>query len=59
MNSNPLIVCLVAIAGVARRTARRAAWYGAAAAGAGAAYGYPYYGPPPYYGRPPYYGSPY
>jgi hypothetical protein len=46
-------------AGVARRTARRAAWYGAAAAaGAAAAYGAaaaPYYHPyayPPYY-RPP------
>jgi hypothetical protein len=43
-------------AGGARRTARRAYWYGAATAGAAAAYGYPYYGPPPsYYGPPPYY----
>ncbi len=37
----------LSFAGVARRTARRAAWYGAATAGAAAAYGYPYYGPPP------------
>jgi hypothetical protein len=37
-------------AGVARRTARRAAWYGAAAA----PYYHPYYPPPPaYYYRPP------
>jgi hypothetical protein len=49
----------LSFAGVARRTARRAYWYGAATAGAAAAYGYPYYGPPPYYGRPPYYGPPY
>jgi hypothetical protein len=44
-------------AGMARRTARRAAWYGAAGAAAAAAYhpypyGYPYPDPPPYY--PPY-----
>jgi hypothetical protein len=46
----------LSVAGVARRTARRAYWYGAATAGAAAAYGYPYYGPPPsYYGPPPYY----
>jgi hypothetical protein len=49
----------LSFAGVARRTARRAYWYGAATAGAAAAYGYPYYGPPPYYGRPSYYGPPY
>jgi len=56
----------LSFAGVARRTARRAYWYGAASAGAAAAYGYPYYGaPPPYYGAPPpyyappYYGPPY
>jgi hypothetical protein len=50
----------LSVAGVARRTARRAYWYGAATAGAAAAYGYPYYGaPPPYYGGPPYYGPPY
>jgi hypothetical protein len=45
----------LSFAGVARRSARRAYWYGAATAGA--AYGYPppYYGPPPpYYGPPPY-----
>jgi hypothetical protein len=41
-------------AGVARRTARRAAWYGAAAAAA-APYYYPPYGYPP----PPYYHYPY
>jgi hypothetical protein len=40
-------------AGVARRTARRAAWYGAAAASAAAPYYYPPYGyPPPYYPYP-------
>jgi hypothetical protein len=47
----------LSVAGVARRSARRAYWYGAATAGAAAAYGYPppYYGPPPYYyGPPPY-----
>jgi hypothetical protein len=47
----------LSVAGVARRTAGRAYWYGAATAGAAAAYGYPYpyYGrPPPYYGPPPY-----
>ena len=49
----------LSVAGVARRTARRAYWYGAATAGAAAAYGYPYGPPPPYYGRPPYYGPPY
>jgi hypothetical protein len=49
----------LSFAGVARRTARRAYWYGAATAGAAAAYGYPYYGPPPYYRPPPYYGPPY
>ena len=46
----------LSVAGVARRTVRRAYWYGAASAGA-APYGYPppYYGPPPpYYGPPPY-----
>jgi hypothetical protein len=32
----------LSFAGVARRTARRAYWYGAATAGAAAAYGYPY-----------------
>jgi len=42
----------LSFAGVARRTARRAYWYGAATAGAAAAYGYPYYRPPPYYGPP-------
>ena len=41
----------LSVAGVARRSARRAYWYGAATAGAAAAYGYPY-GPPPYYGPP-------
>jgi hypothetical protein len=48
----------LSVAGVARRTARRAYWYGAATAGAAAAYGYPYGPPPPYY-APPYYSSPY
>ena len=43
----------LSFAGVARRTARRAYWYGAATAGAAAAYGYPYYRHPPYYGPPP------
>jgi hypothetical protein len=38
----------LSFAGVARRTAARAAWYGAAAA----PYYHPYYPPPPYY-RPP------
>ena len=42
----------LSFAGVARRTARRAYWYGVATAGAAAAYGYPYYRPPPYYGPP-------
>jgi hypothetical protein len=43
----------LSLAGVARRTARRAAWYGAAAA--------PYYRPPPAYYPypPPYYPPPY
>ena len=43
----------LSFAGVARRTARRAAWYGAAAA--------PYYRPPPAYYPypPPYYPPPY
>lgn len=49
----------LSVAGVARRTARRAYWYGAATAGAAAAYGYPYGPPPPYYGPRPYYGPPY
>lgn len=40
-------------AGVARRTARRAAWYGAAAAAAAAPYYPPYPYPPPYYPYPP------
>jgi hypothetical protein len=49
----------LSFAGVARRTAYRAAWYGgaAAAAGAAAAYYHPYYHPyaypPPAYYRPP------
>jgi hypothetical protein len=43
----------LSFAGVARRTAARAAWYGAAASAAAAApYYHPYYPPPPYY-RPP------
>jgi len=46
----------LSFAGVARRTAARAAWYGAAtsaaAAAAAAPYYHPYYPPPPYY-RPP------
>ena len=43
----------LSFAGVARRTAARAAWYsGAAAAAATAPYYHPYYPPPPYY-RPP------
>jgi hypothetical protein len=52
----------LSFAGVARRSARRAAWYGAAAYGAGAAYGaygaypYPYYRPAcGYYPAPPCY----
>jgi hypothetical protein len=40
-------------AGVARRTARRAYWYGAAAAPYARPYAYPPYGYPPY-GYPPY-----
>lgn len=42
----------LSFAGVARRTAARAAWYGAAASAAAAPYYHPYYPPPPYY-RPP------
>ena len=42
----------LSFAGVARRTAARAAWYGAAASAATAPYYHPYYPPPPYY-RPP------
>jgi hypothetical protein len=45
----------LSFAGVARRTAARAAWYGAAGAAAAAAtapYYHPYYAPYPYY-RPP------
>ena len=49
-----LPVTPLSFAGVARRSARRAYWYGAATAGAAAAYGYPYGPPPPYYGPPPY-----
>jgi hypothetical protein len=41
-------------AGVARRTARRAALYGAAAAAPAAAYYPPYPDPPPYYPDYPY-----
>lgn len=46
----------LSFAGVARRTARRAAWYGAAATAAayGAAPYYPYYPPPPPYPYPYY-----
>jgi hypothetical protein len=44
----------LSVAGVARRTARRAYWYGAAAAAAA-----PHYYPPPPYGYPPYYPYPY
>ena len=43
-------------AGAARRTARRAAWYGAAAhpySPYAPAYGHPYYPPPAYYPPPP------
>src|SRR5262244_2860139 len=47
----------LSFAGVARRTAARAAWYGAAtsaaAAAAAAPYYHPYYPPPPPYYRPP------
>ena len=49
-----LPVTPLSFAGVARRSARRAYWYGAATAGAATAYGYPYGPPPPYYGPPPY-----
>jgi hypothetical protein len=46
----------LSVAGVARRTARRAYWYGAAVAPPYPSYGYPPYGyPPPYR---PYYGYP-
>jgi hypothetical protein len=38
----------LSFAGVARRTARRAYWYGAAAAPYSRSYGYPGYYPPPY-----------
>src|SRR5262247_1882600 len=44
----------LSFAGVARRTAARAAWYGAATSAAAAApYYHPYYPPPPPYYRPP------
>jgi hypothetical protein len=44
----------LSFAGVARRTAARAAWYGAAASAAAAApYYHPYYPPPAPYYRPP------
>ena len=54
----------LSFAGVARRTAARAAWYGAAASAAAAPYYHPYYPPPPapyyrpacgYYPYPPCY----
>jgi len=44
----------LSFAGVARRTARRAYWYGAAAAPYYRPYGYPGYYPPPPYGAYPY-----
>jgi hypothetical protein len=44
----------LSFAGVARRTARRAYWYGAAAAPYYRPYGYPGYYPPPPYGPYPY-----
>src|SRR5580692_5527652 len=44
----------LSFAGVARRTARRAYWYGAAAAPYYRPYGYPPYAPPPYYPSYPY-----
>jgi hypothetical protein len=44
----------LSFAGVARRTARRAYWYGAAAAPYYRPYGYPSYYPPPPYGPYPY-----
>src|ERR1700757_2881103 len=44
----------LSFAGVARRTARRAYWYGAAAAPYYRPYGYPPYPPPPYYPGYPY-----
>jgi len=43
----------LSFAGVARRTARRAYWYGAAAAAAAPYYPPPYGYPPPYYPYPP------
>jgi hypothetical protein len=44
----------LSFAGVARRTAARAAWYGAAASAAATApYYHPYYPPPAPYYRPP------
>jgi hypothetical protein len=42
----------LSFAGVARRTARRAYWYGAAAAPYNRPYGYPGYYPPPYASYP-------
>jgi hypothetical protein len=44
----------LSFAGVARRTARRAYWYGAATAPYYRPYGYPPYAPPPYYPAYPY-----
>jgi hypothetical protein len=44
----------LSFAGVARRTARRAYWYGAATAPYYRPYGYPGYYPPPPYGAYPY-----
>jgi hypothetical protein len=44
----------LSFAGVARRTARRAYWYGAAAAPYYRPYGYPPYAPPQYYPSYPY-----
>jgi hypothetical protein len=43
----------LSFAGVARRTAARAAWYGAATSAAAAPYYHPYYPPPAPYYRPP------
>jgi hypothetical protein len=43
----------LSVAGVARRSARRAYWYGAAAAAAAPYYPPPYGYPPPYYPYPP------
>jgi hypothetical protein len=42
----------LSVAGVARRSARRAYWYGAAAAAAALYYPPPYGYPPPYYPYP-------